>query len=511
MTTGNPTILGVDVGYGNVKWHGVLPWDNTRFRSGHFPAIAVDAQQRLMMANYGRALDLRHPVVNGRKYYVGRDVALMLKQPTAAPLDKQYPLTDDYHALLLGALAEADLAELDLLVLGLSGRYFADMALKQALYNKFVGEHIVGDLRVNVRRIHVVPQPVGGLASWANYSDVWQRMKNQEALIVDAGYNSLDWCVFKQRAVMPQYTSSKQGGMAHFVDAIREVLDRSYPNVHLRGVHQIDEALRGERHIMEDGKLIDLQPIIDAALPVWDRNLTNMVRMVQGLRSYDGVYVVGGGAQYIAGAIERRYPGVKPMITPDAQPFMANVRGFVIAGLKLMHTEAAPSHEHELHARLRLEPDRSAPSVHTKTSNHSAAGAQLRAVTPKNRENSHIDPTSTSRSEKVEPVDAGAIERTENIAAVDHPVADLTSHEPRRVEKSAYNGASTRAPKWLPRPQSRRFVVVKVLIEEVEAPALFTRVWSTRLRARASVVRTLAEKQLVMDAVSHDTLTLLRQ
>lgn len=357
MSTGNPDVLGVDVGYGNVKVYGVVPGDATRFRSFHFPAMAVDARAGMMTANYGRALDLRQPVVNGRTYYVGRDVALMLKQPTAAALDKQYPMTDDYHALLLGALAEAGLSEIDLLVLGLPGRYFVDMTLKQAMCNKFVGEHTIGDFRVNVRRIHIVPQPVGGLASWANYADIWQRMKKQEALIVDAGYNTLDWCVFRQRAVIPQMTSSEQGGMAHFVDAIREELDRSYPNVHLRGVHQIDEALRGERQLMQEGKPIDLQPLIDAALPVWDTSLSNMVRMVQDLRSYDGIYVVGGGARFIASAIETRYPGVKPMITPDAQPFMANVRGFVTAGLKLLNTEAAANHERELQARARTAQD----------------------------------------------------------------------------------------------------------------------------------------------------------
>lgn len=382
MSTGNPTVLGIDVGYGNVKWHGVVPGDNTRFRSGHFPAIAVDARQRMVTANYGRALDLRQPVVSGRSYYVGRDVALMLKQPSAAPLDKQYPMTDDYHALLLGALAEAGLAELDLLVLGLPGRYFVDMTIKQALSNKFLGEHTVGDLRVNVRRIHVVPQPVGGLASWANYSEIWQRMKKQEALIVDAGYNTLDWCVFKQRAVIPQYTSSEQGGMAHFVDAIRDELDRSYPNVHVRGVHHIDEALRGERQILQDGKPINLQPIIDAALPVWDTSLSNMVRMVQDLRNYDGIYVVGGGARFIAGAIELRYPGVKPMITPDAQPFMANVRGFVTAGLKLLHTEAASNHEHELQVRSRAESTPPVPSVRAAQANgRNAVDTPLRSVT----------------------------------------------------------------------------------------------------------------------------------
>lgn len=383
MITDNPTILGVDVGHGTVKWHGVVPGDNNRFRSGHFPAMAVEARSHPMNTKHGGELDLRQPVVNGRRYYIGCDVALRVKQPTVAPLEKQYPLSDAYHALLLGALAEAGLVDLDLLVLGLPGRCFVDLALKQALCNKFVGEHTAGTLRVSVRRILVVPAPVGGLASWASYSEIWQHMKNQQALIIDAGYNTLDWCIFRQRAVVHQYTSSEQGGMAHFVDAIREELDRSYPNVCLRGVHQIDEALRGERELMQDGKPIDLQLIIDATLSVWDISLSNMVRMVQDLRSFDGIYVVGGGAHFIVGAIERRYPGVKPMITPATLPFMSNVRGFVTAGLKYLHSELTSNHEHEVQAQPQPRAEltrRAAAARSSQATGHSMVDTPFRAV-----------------------------------------------------------------------------------------------------------------------------------
>ncbi len=56
-----------------------------------------------------------------------------------------------------------------------------------------------------------------------------------------------------------------------------------------------------------------------------------------------------------------------------------------------------------------------------------------------------------------------------------------------------------------------RFVVVKVLIEEAAAPALFERLWSTRVRSRAGIVRTLAEKQLTTQAVSHEAMKVLSQ
>lgn len=99
---------------------------------------------------------------------------------------------------------------------------------------------------------------------------------------------------------------------------------------------------------------------------------------------------------------------------------------------------------------------------------------------------------------------------TKTRAARNPAAADCTLKLTQSRLADIESGTQRRDDAVTAQPHSR-FVVVKVLIEESASPALFERVWSTRLRSRAGIVRTLAEKQLTEQAASHDALYLLRQ
>jgi hypothetical protein len=152
----NPSILACDVGYGNTKWYATLPGDNKRTDGSHFPSRAIVSPRPFEVANYGRKIQVHALELDGKYIYVGKDVELLVKGTSFAALERDYPLTEHYHALLLGAMAESRLTDINLLLLGLPGRIYRDEAMRAAMKEKYVGIHTVAGRHVRVGHVHVI-------------------------------------------------------------------------------------------------------------------------------------------------------------------------------------------------------------------------------------------------------------------------------------------------------------------------------------------------------------------
>jgi plasmid segregation protein ParM len=157
MTTANSKIIrALDLGWGYTKYSRLDPASgNMQYAS--FPSLAprhtgVDLSMSIM----GRR-DTVVVNVDGTKYEVGPDSIDLDTNDASRNLNDQYIHTEQYKAVMFGALAYIGEPVIDLLVVGLP---LSNMQMAGKLKDIVVGEHKVTDgLTVRVKDALVLPQP----------------------------------------------------------------------------------------------------------------------------------------------------------------------------------------------------------------------------------------------------------------------------------------------------------------------------------------------------------------
>ncbi|HDY85317.1 MAG TPA: PRTRC system protein D, partial [Methylophaga sp.] len=150
-----PVIRAVDVGYGNTKYirnviDGIAVAD-------HFPSIVN--RPSVNKNSFQESEDIYQVVVNGNNYEVGPGVDAALEGGVRIMHDN-YIETEDYMALLYGAISQMNVDVIDLLVVGLPVDL---MGSKRAILEKILtGTHRVGNRDVQVRKVNAISQPLGG-------------------------------------------------------------------------------------------------------------------------------------------------------------------------------------------------------------------------------------------------------------------------------------------------------------------------------------------------------------
>eukprot|EP01093_Parvamoeba_rugata_P016282 TRINITY_DN5_c0_g4_i3.p3 TRINITY_DN5_c0_g4~~TRINITY_DN5_c0_g4_i3.p3 ORF type:complete len:153 (+),score=19.19 TRINITY_DN5_c0_g4_i3:624-1082(+) len=97
--------------------------------------------------------------VKGKVYVVGPDAKLIVDKTSSRVLDSCYVDSDQYKALLFGALVLMNEQEIDLLVLGLP----VDNWSKRDASMKLVeGTHIIDEKEFKVKKVWIIAQPLGG-------------------------------------------------------------------------------------------------------------------------------------------------------------------------------------------------------------------------------------------------------------------------------------------------------------------------------------------------------------
>ena len=138
-----PVIRAVDVGYGNTKYirnviDGIAVAD-------HFPSIVN--RPSVNKNSFQESEDIYQVVVNGNTYEVGPGVDAALEGGVRIMHDN-YIETEDYMALLYGAISQMNVDVIDLLVVGLPVDL---MGSKRAILEKILtGTHRVGNRDVQV-------------------------------------------------------------------------------------------------------------------------------------------------------------------------------------------------------------------------------------------------------------------------------------------------------------------------------------------------------------------------
>lgn len=341
----------VDVGYGHIKYADGRDEHNA-IRCDSFPSQSPAGRAGALGGGVMHSRDTFLVEVNGKSFEVGKAVALAGQSNRESEvLDQEFSLSDAYAARLYGALSymAPSLKDhvIDLLVLGLPLNTFTrhETALKKI----FTGEHKVNSRGtvVNIRECHVYPQPLGAYMAFLHEHKKKGNTKTQPtALVVDPGYNTVDWFLCKGMAASEERCGAALRGMSAFLRAVAEAIirDTGADATPTEVVRRLDESFGTATPFTMYGQAIDLAKYLPAGAAVIDEAANAIKNSVGSGSDVDVIVVAGGGAKLYVEAIRAKFP--RHEVVALANPAFANVRGFQIIGEKLAQSSNRASATH---------------------------------------------------------------------------------------------------------------------------------------------------------------------
>ncbi|MCP3718495.1 PRTRC system protein D [Paraburkholderia sp. CNPSo 3281] len=324
-------VFAIDVGYGNTKYaHRAA---SGTVATGMFPSLAPLAATH-SLSGFGEGVLASRKVVtikiDGINYEVGPDVSLSAAYgKTGRALADDYVMTDNYAALLFGAIHFAGITQIDRLVLGLPVHNMKKYSA--ALKDRFVGAHDFGPGRVVVERVVVIPQPLGSLVFAASTrGDSFNR--DDAHLVIDVGYFTTDWVYANGFAMDDTRSGGMLGGASQIYQRIARLISVDEDD-NVTEIELIDKALREYKPFLLYGKDVDLSPYLEKASPIVTDVVKEMQNSVGHLRNVRSIILSGGGAGLYASVIRHAFPRI--VIEVIDSPCTANARGFLLVGERL--------------------------------------------------------------------------------------------------------------------------------------------------------------------------------
>lgn len=318
-------VRAIDVGYGNVKF--TTSSANQGLHCRLFPSWAPVTSDLTLASDLTRTRDTVVVTVDDQRFEVGPDARLGLKAHNVRNLNNEYSGTQEYLALLRGALSYMQVGEIDLLVVGLPVSLMN--ARGQELTRRIKGVHpVAGGRDCRVCHVLTLAQPLGGFYDLILGNGDIRLLSDQTNLIVDPGHYTVDWVTVHGPKVMPERTGSFPGG----VHAVLQMLARSIGQklgTSFTDIDLLDQSLaRG--HLRLGGQTIDLAQHWPSAQPRIQEAVNAIANSVGEALDVENIILVGGGANLFQSALQERFPTARVVVTPE--PVFANVRGFQLAG-----------------------------------------------------------------------------------------------------------------------------------------------------------------------------------
>lgn len=325
-------VVGIDIGYSNLKV--AYGQADGSMQTAIRPAGAAPADRFGSRFDGRDQDDFLHVQVNGVPYVAGvsPDRAEMWERS----LHKDYSKTDSYMALFYAGLLLTGMKEIDLLVTGLPVSQYQDEALRAELESRFTGEHRIAPRRtVNVKKVQVVAQPIGGLLDYVNEVDGGEEedriTDEHRILVVDPGFFSLDWVLVSQGQLQRQSSGTSFKASSVLLEQAGILIAEEYgskPTVEI-----LENAIRGgKKTILLAGERVELAPFIRKASESLDAVTATSIQ--KALRtenmSPDVIVMVGGGSDFFKDSVQGAFPKLK--VVNPTNPVLSNARGFWLMG-----------------------------------------------------------------------------------------------------------------------------------------------------------------------------------
>lgn len=341
-TATTPFVLGLDIGYSGVK----MAYGNAALDPmvRNLPAGAAPLAQ--MPKSFDGASDLRdgmQVLVDGVPYAAGVRPGRI--QNYSRVLHEDYPASTEYLALFYAALRAAGRDVIDVLVTGLPVSQHAEAggARRRALAERLERVHYVdGKHAVTIRRVIVLPQPVGAYMDQAVRNPALQRHPDARVLVVDPGYYSMDWVCIESGGVRDASSGTTMDAMSK----VLEVAARDIADMHRDGggritIERLEAALReGHDSVLLGGRDFDYRPYVTAAAERVAASAVNAIRsQMRAGETIDFIVLAGGAAPFYERSFRRAFPHTQVLASESS--VLANARGFFLAGRRAVAKAAA--------------------------------------------------------------------------------------------------------------------------------------------------------------------------
>lgn len=323
-------VVGIDIGYSNLNI--CMGNQGEAAVTKILPACAVPLEKVTQMLTGKLSDDFFQVIVDGEPWAGGVEPA-RLNYPMRQ-LHEDYPKTKQYKALFYTALALCDRPVIDTLITGLPVVHFNDQERVAHLNSLLAGKHqIAPKVEVEVKKVVVVPQPVGG------YMDMFMELDENlqevvskgRSIVIDPGFYSVDWVTFSRGEMSMEQSGSSTEATSVLLEKATKFIQADYARK--IPVEEIETAIRlKEKEIPLCGSLKGFEPYIDMAMRTVPEEallpLKNSLRGGSGIVGY--VFMVGGGANFYKEAAQAIFPDAKVITSSD--PVMANAKGFWFLG-----------------------------------------------------------------------------------------------------------------------------------------------------------------------------------
>lgn len=271
--------------------------------------------------------------VNGKIFEVGYDVESAIAANYGRTMDPSFCMSDNYMALVNGALEFMGIERIDMLVLGLP--VTAHKKYKDDLANKMVGVHKLSKSELLVQNCKVLAQPVGGFFEFGSQEGNLDKFKSETNLIIDVGFYTLDWFVCSgMKPVEPRCNAAENGGMGSVVKAIADEIGRNIgESLDHNTYSRIDAALRSRsKKLKVFGAEYDLEKYIQIGKAAALESVNKMVSVVGNGSDIDNIVLVGGGGWFFEDVVKKKFPRHTIGLASDSA--FSNVRGFQLFGFE---------------------------------------------------------------------------------------------------------------------------------------------------------------------------------
>ena len=336
-------VRAIDVGFCNTKFT-MVGNGGAGIGCDLFPSLTPIASGDSGLSDMMRKKRNVKVEVNGKIFEVGYDVESAIASNYGRTMDPSFCLTDNYMALVNGALHFMEQPEIDMLVLGLP--VSAHKKYKDQLAKKMEGIHKLPGGDVLIRNCRVIAQPVGGFFQFGSEEGNIDKFQKETNLIIDVGFYTLDWFLCSgMRPVDPRCGAAENGGMGSVVHAIageigRKIGDKLDHNIY----HRIDNALRTEsKKVKIFGGEYDLNDYMKIGQAAVMESVNKMINVVGSGSDIDNIVLVGGGGWFFEDVVKSKFP--RHTISVGGQSAFSNVIGFQMFGFeslkKIKAAEAA--------------------------------------------------------------------------------------------------------------------------------------------------------------------------
>lgn len=327
-----PFVLAQDIGYSNLKLaFGEADADAPEVLCRPSQAVPMSHMPPGYAAGANRAAGEFQVLVGEERWVACIDPGRVPDGSRA--LHEDFSERESYRALFHASLAATGRDTVDLLVTGLPVHQFHDESRRDMVKSMLLGTHQIAQKRlVEVKEVHVVPQPMG--AFWDVYSKVDdpELLDNGYVVVLDPGFFSADYAVFQRGEIVLESSNASLKSMSVFLDHVNAAIADDHGEG--PGTDKIEIALqRGKTEVFLHGKRLLLTPYFErvamAATKPALEDLLKGIRFRKGA-AIDAVILAGGGAHVFEAPTRELFP--KAEIIKTDEPVTSNAKGFWVMG-----------------------------------------------------------------------------------------------------------------------------------------------------------------------------------